>query len=80
MVNLINSGAGEPVRRYLLSLARQTGSQPEKIPAERDLAELLGVARGTVREAIASLEKQNYLIRIPGRKGASPIRRMPIRF
>ena len=70
MVNLINSGAGEPVRRYLLSLARHTGSQPEKIPAERDLAELLGVARGTVREAIASLEKQNYLIRIPGRKGA----------
>ena len=70
MANLINSAAGEPVRRYLLSLARHTGSQPEKIPAERDLAELLGVARGTVRDAIASLEEQNFLIRIPGRKGA----------
>ena len=70
MVKFYNSAAGEPVRRYLLSLARQTGSLPEKIPAERDLAELLGVARGTVRDAIASLEEQNYLIRIPGRKGA----------
>ena len=70
MANLINSAAGEPVRRYLLSLARHTGSQPEKIPAERDLAELLGVARGTVRDAIASLEEQNFLIRLPGRKGA----------
>ena len=70
MANLINSAAGEPVRRYLLSLARRAGSQPEKIPAERDLAELLGVARGTVRDAIASLEEQNFLIRLPGRKGA----------
>ena len=70
MVKFLNSAAGEPVRRYLLSLVRRTGIQPEKIPAERDLAELLGVARGTVREAIASLETQNYLIRIPGRKGA----------
>ena len=70
MTKSLNSAAGEPVRRYLLSLARQAGSQPEKIPAERDLAELLGVARGTVREAIASLVAQNYLIRIPGRKGA----------
>ena len=70
MAKIINSAAGEPVRRYLLSLARQAGSQSVKIPAERDLAELLGVARGTVREAIASLEAQNYLIRIPGRKGA----------
>ena len=70
MVKLHNSPAGEPVRRYLLSLARRTGSRPEKIPAERELAELLGVARGTVREAIASLEKQNFLLRLPGRKGA----------
>ena len=70
MPNLLNSAAGEPVRRYLLSLARKSGAKPEKIPAERDLAEHLGVARGTVREAIASLEAQNYLIRIPGRKGA----------
>ena len=28
------------------------------------------MARGTVREAIASLEKQKFLIRLPGRKGA----------
>ena len=70
MVKSLNSPAGEPVRRYLLSLARRTDSRPEKIPAERDLAELLGVSRGTVREAIAFLMQQNYLIRIPGRKGA----------
>ena len=70
MVKSLNFPAGEPVRRYLLSLARRTGVRPEKIPAERELAELLGVSRGTVREAIAFLMQQNYLIRIPGRKGA----------
>lgn len=70
MVKNYNCAAGEPVRRYLLSLVRRSGRRPEKIPAERDLAERFGVARGTVREAIAALEAQNYLIRIPGRKGA----------
>jgi|GEM_PF-5967818 len=69
MARSLNSPAGEPVRRYLLFLARRTGIRPEKIPAERELAGLLGVARGTVREAIAFLVQQNYLLRIPGRKG-----------
>lgn len=63
-------GAGEPVRRYLMSLISQGGKTPVKIPAERDLAEMLGLSRGTVRRAITDLEEARFLMRLPGRKGA----------
>lgn len=62
--------ASEPARRYLLSLVRKTGTVPQRIPSERDLAEKLGLARGTVRNAIADLEANFLLIRLPGKKGA----------
>ena len=63
-------GAGEPVRRYLMSLVSQGGKTPVKIPAERELAEMLGLSRGTVRRAIAYFEESHFLMRLPGRKGA----------
>lgn len=63
-------GAGEPVRRYLMSLVSQGGKTPVKIPAERELAEMLGLSRGTVRRAIADFEESHFLMRLPGRKGA----------
>ncbi|MGL4609889.1 MAG: GntR family transcriptional regulator [Trueperaceae bacterium] len=38
----------------------------EKIPSERELMELAGVSRATVRQAIGGLEQQGVLARSPG--------------
>jgi GntR family uxuAB operon transcriptional repressor len=38
----------------------------DKLPAERDMAEYYGVARGTVREALARLEKEKFVETRPG--------------
>lgn len=37
-----------------------------RLPSERRLAELLGVSRGSVREAITALEAKGFVIRRPG--------------
>ena len=64
------SMATEPVRRYLLQMIAKSGSEPERLLPERDLAEKLHLSRVTVRRAIKELEDVNYIIRIPGRRGA----------
>lgn len=38
-----------------------------KLPGERALSEQLNVARGTLRNALSQLEKNDFLIRIPGK-------------
>ena len=62
--------ATEPVRRYLLQMIAKSGSEPERLLPERDLAEKLHLSRVTVRRAIEELENVNYIIRLPGRRGA----------
>lgn len=62
--------ATEPVRRYLLQMIAKSGSKPERLLPERDLAEKLHLSRVTVRRAIEELECVNYIIRLPGRRGA----------
>ncbi|MBR2425182.1 MAG: LacI family DNA-binding transcriptional regulator [Lentisphaeria bacterium] len=64
------SMATEPVRRYLLQIIAKSGAEPERLLPERDLAEKLHLSRVTVRRAIKELEDVNYIIRIPGRRGA----------
>ena len=51
----------------LLALVQDRGLQPgQKLPAERQLAEELGVSRTSVREAIQKLTSQGVLSARPG--------------
>ena len=43
----------------------------DRLPGERDLAELLGVSRMTLRQALAELEDGGDLVRVPGRAGGA---------
>ncbi|HEX9229793.1 MAG TPA: FadR/GntR family transcriptional regulator [Arthrobacter sp.] len=50
-----------------LMIARGELPKGEKIPPERELAEMLGVSRATLREALLELEIKGLLNRRPGR-------------
>ena len=63
------SFATERVRRYLLQKILRGGSQPTRLPTERELTELLGLSRVTVRRAIADLEAGRYILRFPEKQG-----------
>ncbi|MCB1273725.1 MAG: FadR family transcriptional regulator [Leucobacter sp.] len=43
----------------------------ERLPAERELATMLGVSRATVREAIATLAEAGYVVTRRGRSGGT---------
>jgi len=58
------------LREYLLAEIREGRLKPgELLPSEQTLAESLGVARNTVRQAIASLKQDGFIVGIR-RKGA----------
>jgi GntR family transcriptional regulator len=64
--------AGEDARRRLLDQIRSGALEPgAKLGGERDLARALGVSRSTVRQALASMEREGVVRRIPGRGGGT---------
>jgi GntR family transcriptional regulator len=64
--------AAEEVRRRLLDQIGRGQLRPgERLGAERDLAVGLGVSRSTVRAALATLEAEGVVRRVPGRGGGT---------
>ncbi|GFN37091.1 GntR family transcriptional regulator [Tepidimicrobium xylanilyticum] len=49
-------------RSAILDIIKQNTEFMSKLPSEQELAEMLGVSRNTVREAIKSLENEGYLV------------------
>lgn len=73
MVQAAASGMGataESVRQRIISMVERGALKPgDRLGAERDLAEHLGVSRSTLRQALASLEASGVVRRVPGRSG-----------
>ena len=64
--------AAEEVRRRLLDQIGRGQLRPgQRLGAERDLATDLGVSRSTVRAALATLEAEGVVRRVPGRGGGT---------
>jgi GntR family transcriptional regulator len=67
--------AAERVRRQFLDQIQQGLLRPgERLGAERELAEKLGVSRSTIRQALAALETAGAVRRVPGRGGGTFVR------
>jgi GntR family transcriptional regulator len=67
--------AAERVRRQFLDQIQHGLLRPgERLGAERELAEKLGVSRSTVRQALAALESAGAVRRVPGRGGGTFVR------
>ena len=73
MVQAAASGMGataESVRQRIISMVERGALKPgDRLGAERDLAEHLGVSRSTLRQALASLVASGVVRRVPGRSG-----------
>lgn len=70
----IDNGAQDPIYRQISAqIAEQIRSgcvaPGKKLPTERELAQRLKVARGTVKKAYESLARQHYII-VAGRRGS----------
>jgi GntR family transcriptional regulator len=64
--------AAAEARRQLLTLIEAGGLRGgEKLGAERDLAIEVGVSRSTLRSALAALEAEGVVRRVPGRGGGT---------
>ena len=50
----------------------------QRLGAERDLAQALGVSRSTVRQALAALEAAGVVRRVPGRGGGTFVRQQKV--
>jgi GntR family transcriptional regulator len=62
----------EEVRRRIVAMVERAALQPgQRLGAERELAATLGVSRSTLRRALASLEEEGAVRRIPGRGGGT---------
>jgi DNA-binding FadR family transcriptional regulator len=48
-----------------------------RLPAERDLAEQLGIARSTLRQALTALTESGHLIALRGRRGGTFVAEAP---
>ena len=67
--------AAERVRRQLLDQIQHGLLRPgERLGAERDLAQKLGVSRSTMRQALGVLEGAGAVRRVPGRGGGTFVR------
>ncbi|MDA2813351.1 GntR family transcriptional regulator [Nocardiopsis sp. RSe5-2] len=72
LAGAVSRGAPEPLNVQIARAVREriaTGAWPPhfKLPAEPDLARELGVNRGTVRKALASLTEEGLLVQTRGR-------------
>jgi GntR family transcriptional regulator len=64
--------AAEGTRLRLLEMIANGALRPgQRLGAERDLAQTLGVSRSTIRHALAVLEDSQVVRRIPGRGGGT---------
>ena len=71
--------AAEEVRRRLLDgISRGQVAAGERLGAERDLARSLGVSRSTMRQALAALESDGVVRRVPGRGGGTFVRHQKV--
>lgn len=61
----------ETVQRLLQSIRLGMIEPGEQLPAERELATMLGISRDTLREAIATLADAGYLVSKRGRYGGT---------
>ncbi|RKS67960.1 GntR family transcriptional regulator [Motilibacter peucedani] len=62
----------EQVRHRLLVLAAAPGQGPgSRLGGERGLAQQLSCSRSTLRQALASLEDEGVVRRVPGRRGGT---------
>lgn len=60
------------IERWLLESISSGEMVPgDRLPGERELAARLGVSRMTLRQALAALESQGVLVRVPGRSGGA---------
>ncbi|MEV4554294.1 GntR family transcriptional regulator [Nonomuraea wenchangensis] len=72
----LERGTGVPahvqIERWLLeSIDRGELAPGDRLPGERELAGRLGVSRMTLRQALATLERDGLLVRLPGRAGGA---------
>lgn len=72
----LERGTGVPahvqIERWLLgSIGRGELAPGDRLPGERELAGRLGVSRMTLRQALARLELDGVLVRVPGRSGGA---------
>jgi GntR family transcriptional regulator len=69
----------DEARRNLVGLIQSGALRPgQRLGAERDLAVQLGVSRSTLRQALASLEQDGVVRRVPGRGGGTFVAREKI--
>ncbi|MDF2670219.1 MAG: GntR family transcriptional regulator [Paenibacillus sp.] len=61
---ILKNMACEQIKQYMITNRLQPGA---KLPTERDLAEMLGVSRTVVREALGTLETLGYIIKQQGK-------------
>ena len=69
----------EDARLRLLDQISRGHLRPgQRLGAERDLAQSLGVSRSTVRHALAALESAGVVRRVPGRGGGTFVRQQKV--
>nr|WP_055502989.1 GntR family transcriptional regulator [Nonomuraea pusilla] len=72
----LERGTGVPahvqIEQWLLAAIAGGEMAPgDRLPGERELAGRLGVSRMTLRQALATLEAEGVLVRVPGRSGGA---------
>jgi len=60
-MNIVRRSLYMQVREGILKLIHDDYSFMKKLPTEKDLSEIIGVSRNTIREAIKSLENEGFV-------------------